>query len=306
MRSGRRLPESKLPSFRHLSLAHVTFCRSQIDPRRSLDPAQDEVPRRRVHEVDVAAAEAAGQEDAVGALDEVGELLLGDAAADDAVVRLVALADPSPIERPVDEIGAEDDADVVEFEALRGVDAADLLDPPRVARPEVGLRDAGRQAADAVAWAFQGIDQSPTLTSGSSWPASSGSDQGQQKPATRRAVAPSPALPRMSVSSSLTEPTTRKSNSSSAGQRTCGVRSSSSVLSTHLMNESEPFERNWAWSSNSRTSSERLAAASRIRSVLPTSPGRTTCRSSMKKTVTRGWRRGCRRSGPCPCAPSRA
>ena len=42
--------------------------------------------------------------------------------------------------------------------------------------------------------AFQGIDQSPTLTSGSSWPASSGSDQGQQKPATSRAVDPSPAL----------------------------------------------------------------------------------------------------------------
>src|SRR5712671_970439 len=73
----------------------------------SLDPAQDEVPGRCVDEVDVAASEAAGQEDAVGALDEVGELLLGDAAADDAVVRLVALADPSPIERPVDEIGAE-------------------------------------------------------------------------------------------------------------------------------------------------------------------------------------------------------
>src|SRR4051812_28588296 len=71
----------------------------------------------------------------------------GDATADDAVVRLVALADPSPIERPVDEIGAEDDADVVELEALCGVHAADLLDPPRVARPEVRLRNTRRQAA---------------------------------------------------------------------------------------------------------------------------------------------------------------
>ena len=59
------------------------------------------------------------------------------------------------------------------------------------------------------------------------------------------------------------------------------------MLSTHWMNESEPFERNCASSSKSRTSIDRLAAASRIRSVLPTSPGRTTCRSSMKKTVTR-------------------
>src|SRR3954447_4958809 len=123
------------------------LCRSPLsDLQMPLDPTHDEVPRRRIHEVDVAAAEAAGQEDAVGALDEGGELLLGDAAADDEVVPLVALADPSPIERRVDEIGAEDDADVVELEALRGVDAADLLDPPRVARPEVGLRDAGRQA----------------------------------------------------------------------------------------------------------------------------------------------------------------
>ena len=109
-----------------------------------LDSTEDEVPRRCVHEVGVAAAETSGQENAVRALDEVGELLLGDAAADDAVVRLVALADPSPIERPVDEIGAEDDADLVEFEALRSVNAADLLDPPRVARPEVRLRDPGR------------------------------------------------------------------------------------------------------------------------------------------------------------------
>ena len=108
-------------------------------------------------------------------------------------MRLVALTDPSPIQRPVDEIGPEDDTDVVELEALRGVDAADLVDPPRRARPEVRLRDPGRQAA-RLALAFQGIDQSPTLTSGTSAPASSGSDHGQQKPATSRAVAPSPAL----------------------------------------------------------------------------------------------------------------
>ena len=50
----------------------------------------------------------------------------------------------------------------------------------------------------------------------------SGSDHGQQKPATSRAVAPSAALPRIRRSSSLTEPTIRKSKSSSIGQRTCG------------------------------------------------------------------------------------
>ena len=47
-----------------------------------------------------------------GALDEAGELGLGDAPADDAVARLVALADPSPIHRPVGvgEVGSDDHA----------------------------------------------------------------------------------------------------------------------------------------------------------------------------------------------------
>ena len=70
--------------------------RPKQSPSAPSDPAQHEVTRPGVHGVEVAAAEAAGQEDALGALDEVGELLLGDAAADDAVVRLVALTDPSP------------------------------------------------------------------------------------------------------------------------------------------------------------------------------------------------------------------
>jgi hypothetical protein len=90
-------------------------------------------------------------------------------------VRLVALADPSPIHRPVDEDVAEDHADVVELKALRRVDAADLVDPLLRIRPEVRLRIPGRsfRASDL---AFQGIDQSPTLTSGTSSPTSSGSD----------------------------------------------------------------------------------------------------------------------------------
>ena len=115
-------------------------------------PAKEEVSRRRIHEVHVAAAEAAGEQDTVGALHVAGELGFGDATADDAVVGLIALADPSPIHRPVDEVGADDHADVVELEALRRVDAADLLDAARVARPEVGLRDARTQPADARPW----------------------------------------------------------------------------------------------------------------------------------------------------------
>jgi len=75
---------------------------------RSLGPAQKEVTRRRIDEVDLAPTETAGEQDAVRALYEGGELGVGDAAADDAVARLVALADPSPIHRAVDEVGAEE------------------------------------------------------------------------------------------------------------------------------------------------------------------------------------------------------
>jgi hypothetical protein len=64
--------------------------------RGALYAAQEEVPSPGVHEVHEATAEAAGQEDAVGALDEGGELGVGDAAADDAVAGFVALAEPSP------------------------------------------------------------------------------------------------------------------------------------------------------------------------------------------------------------------
>src|SRR3970040_2359786 len=94
-----------------------------------LGPAEERIARRSVREVRVTAAEAAGQEDAVVALDECRELGVGHLAAHDAVAGFVALADPSPIHRAVDEIGAEDDADVDELKALRGADAADLVDP---------------------------------------------------------------------------------------------------------------------------------------------------------------------------------
>ena len=95
---------------RRSNRSRLHFRRTSSLRGRSLRAAQEDIPCRRVHEVDLAAAEAAGQQDAVGALDVAGELGLGDAAADDAVVGLVALADPSPIHRAVDEVGADDDA----------------------------------------------------------------------------------------------------------------------------------------------------------------------------------------------------
>src|SRR5205823_4940742 len=117
---------------------------------------------RGVHEVDVAAAEAAREEDAVGAVHEGRELGLRDAAAHDAVLRLVALPDPA-LHRPIDEVGPEDHADVVELEALRSVDAAHLVDPLLRARPEVRLRDTGRQRV-ASPLPLNGIACAPTST----------------------------------------------------------------------------------------------------------------------------------------------
>src|SRR6267378_8088661 len=76
---------------------------------------------------------------------------------------------------------------------------------------ELGMPAASRPASGL---AFHGIDQLPTLTSGTSWPASVGSDQFQHNPAANRAVKPSACRRRMSRSSSSTESTMRNSNGS--------------------------------------------------------------------------------------------
>jgi len=93
----------------------------------------------------VAAFEAAGEEDAGGAFDEVGEAVAG--AFDDGVVGVARVADPGVGGGVPAQVAAEDDADVVELEALGGVDAADLVDAVRIGGPEVRGRDAGGEAA---------------------------------------------------------------------------------------------------------------------------------------------------------------
>src|SRR5439155_13551625 len=108
---------------------------------------------------------------------------------------------------------------------------------------ELGMPAASRPASGL---AFHGIDQLPTLTSGTSWPASAGSDHFQQKPPVNLAVEPSLCRSRMSCSSSWTESTMRNSNGSRESHMTLGVRRICSVLSTQLMNASDPLQWNCA------------------------------------------------------------
>lgn len=98
-----------------------------------------------VDEVDVAAFEGAAEEDAVGVFDE-GEEFFGILdGADGGVGGVLGVAFPGVFVEAVFEVGAEDDADVVEFEALDCVDASDLVDGAGVEGPEGGGRDVGRQ-----------------------------------------------------------------------------------------------------------------------------------------------------------------
>ena len=58
------------------------------------------------------------------------------------------------------------------------------------------------------------------------------------------------------------------------------------MLSTHWMNESEPFAPELRLELEVADLDPAGFAALADQVVLPTSPGRTTCRSSMKKTLT--------------------
>src|SRR5215212_4351314 len=92
--------------------------------------------------------------------------------------------------------------------------------------------------------AFQGLTQSLTTTSGTRVPSSSGSDQGQQKPAVILALLPAPCFSRINASSSSTLSAILNSNASSPSQRILAVSLMPSVLFTQLMNPSEPPQRN--------------------------------------------------------------
>jgi hypothetical protein len=99
-----------------------------------VDAAAEEVFCVFVDEVDVAAAHAAGEQHAVDVLD-VGSEFIAAGAFEHGVMGVMGLADPAVVVGVIDEVWAEDDADVVEFEALGGVDASHLVDPFRAIGP---------------------------------------------------------------------------------------------------------------------------------------------------------------------------
>lgn len=74
--------------------------------------------------MDVGGVGAAGEEDAVG-VEGVGEVLVGGEVAEGFVAAVLGVG--CPVAVFPGEVGADDDAGVVVFEALGGVDAADLL-----------------------------------------------------------------------------------------------------------------------------------------------------------------------------------
>ena len=108
-----------------------------------LHARQDEVASMVVLEVDRAAPQASGEQHAVGVFHEVGESrrVLLRRSLHHRVLGVFGLSDP-PFARTPDEVPSPDHASVVVLEPLGRVDAADLVDASRVARPIIRLRDA--------------------------------------------------------------------------------------------------------------------------------------------------------------------
>src|SRR2546428_6259315 len=113
--------------------------------RALLDPAPNERAGCLILEEDVATLQPPREQHAVGALHEGEEGVARPAHL--GVPRLRVIAHPLRGGGVEAEVPPEDHAAVVELEALRSVDAADLVDAPGVGRPEVGARDAGGQPA---------------------------------------------------------------------------------------------------------------------------------------------------------------
>src|SRR4029450_3527542 len=90
-----------------------------------------EVSCLRIHRVDSTAKEASGEQDLVGVLGELCEVLRP---LDNGVAACGGVS--FPVVSAPDEIGAKDDTAVVVLEPLGGVDASDLVDPAGIGRPK--------------------------------------------------------------------------------------------------------------------------------------------------------------------------
>ena len=96
-----------------------------------------------VHEVDETSLEATGKKNSVGVLHQVEKRI--SCAPDDTVFAVLLLTDPSFV-MTIDQIVAEDDADVVKLESLSRVNASHLSNAPRVVGPEALWRYAAMQS----------------------------------------------------------------------------------------------------------------------------------------------------------------
>src|SRR5438105_676574 len=82
----------------------------------------------------IAAFDPTTEQHSVSVLHQVDELV--PRSLYDGICRLCLIADPGSSVKVVTEIPAPDDADVVEFESLDVVHAANLVDPVRIRRPQ--------------------------------------------------------------------------------------------------------------------------------------------------------------------------
>src|SRR5947209_8614053 len=147
--------------------------------RALLDPAPNERAGRLILEEDVATFQPPRQQHSVGVLHEGEEGLARSAHL--WIPRFGVIAHPLRGGGVEAEVPPEDHAAVVELEALRRVDAAHLVDAPGSDAQKLELRmPAASRPASGLA--FHGIDQLPTSTSGTSWPAGVGSNQFRRTP----------------------------------------------------------------------------------------------------------------------------
>jgi hypothetical protein len=131
-----------------------------------VDESLEELLGLRVGGVNVDATQAAGERHLVDVAHQKVEVGVADLRGVAEVGVAVGAADGDPPAAP-DEIESEQDAVPLVLETLGGIDAADLAEASLVAGPQRGR---GSAATDRSPLRFQGGDQSPIWTSGTSDP----------------------------------------------------------------------------------------------------------------------------------------
>ena len=105
------------------------------------NPTQEIILRILILEIYIATTHTACHEHSVCVLDEVEEFVLRSF--DDRIIRVFGMPFPATAAQIIDQVFAEDDTYIIEFEALGRIYAAYLLEAVRIMSPETGLRDIG-------------------------------------------------------------------------------------------------------------------------------------------------------------------